>query len=66
MNNKKFGLLLSVVNVLSVVTFEKYWKRGFKITFKKNQVQAAAASAPVVPISSVSASPVKSPLSIVA
>jgi len=64
MNNKKFGLLLSVVNVLSVITLEKYWKRGFKITFKKNQAQAA--STPVVPISSSSAAPVKSQLSIVA
>jgi|GEM_PF-5566012 len=35
MNNKKFGILLNVINILSIITLEKYWKNGFKLVFKK-------------------------------
>ncbi|UOE52382.1 hypothetical protein MTO98_14975 [Mucilaginibacter sp. SMC90] len=37
MNDKKFKLLLKVINFLSVVSLEKYWKNGFKIVFKKKK-----------------------------
>jgi hypothetical protein len=49
MNNKKFGLLLSVINVISVITLEKYWKNGFKITYKKKQQPIADAQ--IIPMS---------------
>jgi hypothetical protein len=35
MNNKKFEILLKVINVLSVITLEKYWKNGITLAFKK-------------------------------
>ena len=37
MNNKKFKLLLKIINFLSVISLEKYWKNGVKITFKKKR-----------------------------
>lgn len=37
MNDKKFKLLLKVINFLSVVSLEKYWKNGVKIVFKKKK-----------------------------
>lgn len=37
MNDKKFKLLLKVINFLSVVSLEKYWKNGIKIVFKKKK-----------------------------
>ena len=37
MNDKKFKLLLRVINFLSVVSLEKYWKNGVKVVFKKKE-----------------------------
>ncbi|AYL95787.1 hypothetical protein [Mucilaginibacter celer] len=37
MNDRKFKLLLKVINFLSVVSFEKYWKNGVKIVFRKKK-----------------------------
>jgi hypothetical protein len=37
MNNKKFGILLRVINFLSIITLEKYWKNGIKFVFKKKK-----------------------------
>ncbi|WP_184549758.1 hypothetical protein [Mucilaginibacter sp. FT3.2] len=37
MNNKRFGILLQVINILSIITLEKYWKNGIKVTFKKKE-----------------------------
>jgi hypothetical protein len=37
MNNKKFRILLAVINVLSIITLEKYWKNGIRFVFKKKK-----------------------------
>ncbi|MEO3403541.1 hypothetical protein AAFN85_06540 [Mucilaginibacter sp. CAU 1740] len=37
MNDKKFKTLLKVINVLSIISLEKYWKNGVKISFKKKK-----------------------------
>jgi len=52
MNDKKFKLLLRVINFLSVVSLEKYWKNGIKIVFKKKEKNDLYHSSP--PAESVS------------
>lgn len=37
MNDKKFKLLLKVINFFSVISLEKYWKNGVKIGIKKKK-----------------------------
>jgi hypothetical protein len=51
MNNRNFGLLLSAINVLSIVTFEKYWKHGIKITWKRKQSGTSPITLSHVPVS---------------
>ncbi|QEM02516.1 hypothetical protein DIU31_002900 [Mucilaginibacter rubeus] len=37
MNDRKFKFLLKLINFLSFVTMEKYWKNGIRIVFKKKK-----------------------------
>jgi hypothetical protein len=37
MNNKRFELLLKVINFLSIVTLEKHWRNGVRFVFKKKK-----------------------------
>jgi hypothetical protein len=36
MNNRRFAILLTVINTVNVIALGKYWKNGFKIVFKKS------------------------------
>jgi hypothetical protein len=40
MDNKKFGILLTLINFFSTITLEKFWKNGVKLVFKKKKSES--------------------------